>query len=109
MSDTNESKEYKLSRGYSYYLFTLLFLLYLFNYVDRVVVTSLFPFIQKDWGLTDTQCGMLVSVVYWSIVFFYHSRLHSGGPVESQKDHRIMALLWSIATAACASPGAFPS
>ena len=54
MADMTGPKEYKLSTGYSYYLFTLLFLLYLFNYVDRVIVTSLFPFIQKDWGLTDT-------------------------------------------------------
>jgi len=51
------------NKAYAYYVFTLLFLLYLFNYVDRLVVTALFPFIQKDWGLTDTQAGMLVSVV----------------------------------------------
>ena len=63
-------KEYKLSKRSSYYIFTLLFLLYFFDYVDRMIVTSLFPFIQKEWGLTDTQSGMLVSVVYWSIVAF---------------------------------------
>ena len=108
MSDTNGSKEYKLSRGYSYYLFTLLFLLYLFNYVDRVVVTSLFPFIQKDWGLTDTQCGMLVSVVYWSIVFFTIPASILVDRWSRKKTIGIMALLWSIATAACAFTRSFP-
>ena len=60
----------QVSKGYRRYVFTLLFLLYLFDYVDRLVVTSLFPFIKADWGLTDAQCGMLVSAVYWSILLF---------------------------------------
>lgn len=63
-------KEYKLSKFSTYYIFILLFLLYFFDYVDRMIVTSLFPYIQKEWGLTDTQSGLLVSVVYWSIVVF---------------------------------------
>ena len=52
------------------YVFTLLFLLYLFDYMDRLVVTSLFLFIKADWGLSDAQCGMLVSAVYC------HRRVH---------------------------------
>ena len=50
--------------SYSYYVFALLFLLYMFDYIDRLVVVSLFPYLQKDWGLTDTQCGLMVSAVY---------------------------------------------
>ena len=51
------SDGYLLSKRYSYYVFALLFLLYLFDYMDRLVVVALFPFLQRDWGLTDTQCG----------------------------------------------------
>jgi hypothetical protein len=52
--------EYSLTRGYRTYIFILLFLLYFFDVVDRYMVSSLFPFIQKEWGLTDTQSGLLV-------------------------------------------------
>lgn len=108
MNAPAEVKAYKLSRGYSYYLFTLLFLLYLFNYIDRVVVTSLFPFIQKDWGLTDTQCGMLVSVVYWSIVLCTFPVSIFVDRWSRKKMIGLMALLWSLATAACAFTKTFP-
>jgi len=70
MNNVTAPKEYKLSNRSAYYIFALLFLLYFFDYVDRMIVTSLFPFIQKEWGLTDTQSGLLVSMVYWSIVAF---------------------------------------
>ena len=68
--NNSPSEGYLLSKGQSYYIFSLLFLLYMFDYVDRLVVVSLFPYLIKDWGLTDTQCGLLVSAVYWSIVLF---------------------------------------
>ena len=51
-------------------IFILLFLLYMFDYIDRQVVTSLFPFLKTDLGISDTQAGLLVSAVYWSIVVF---------------------------------------
>ena len=43
----------KLSTRSAYYIFTLLFLLYFFDYVDRTIVTSVAPFIRDEWGLTD--------------------------------------------------------
>ena len=52
-----------MSRGYANYVFLLLFLLYLFNYVDRMVVAAIFPYLKADWGLTDTQCGWFASIV----------------------------------------------
>jgi len=81
-----------------YVIFTLLFLLYMFDYIDRMVIVSLFPFLKLEWGITDTQCGLLVSAVYWSILIFTlpvsilidrWSRIKSIG---------IMAVLWSAAT-----------
>jgi len=108
MADMTGPKEYRLSKGYSYYLFTLLFLLYLFNYVDRVIVTSLFPFIQKDWGLTDTECGMLVSIVFGAIVTLTIPASILVDRWSRKKTIGIMALLWSFATAACAFTKTFP-
>ncbi len=39
MDQPKEIKEYKLSKGHTNYIFILLFLLYFFDYVDRMVVT----------------------------------------------------------------------
>ena len=108
MNNVIAPREYKLSTRSSYYIFTLLFLLYFFDYVDRMIVTSLFPFIQKEWGLTDTQSGLLVSVVYWSIVVFVLPVSILVDRWSRKKVIGIMALLWSMATLACAFTKSFP-
>jgi predicted MFS family arabinose efflux permease len=107
-NDNGPSDGYLLSKGHSYYIFALLFLLYMFDYIDRLVVVSLFPYLQKDWGLTDTQCGLLVSAVYWSIVLFSFPVSIIIDRWSRKKSIGIMALLWSLATAACAFAKSFP-
>jgi MFS family permease len=108
MNTAAAPKEYKLSKFSTYYIFTLLFLLYFFDYVDRMIVTSLFPYIQKEWGLTDTQSGLLVSVVYWSIVAFVFPVSILVDRWSRKKTIAIMALIWSLATAVCAFTKSFP-
>ncbi len=100
--NNSQSEGYLLSKANSYYIFSLLFLLYMFDYIDRMVVVSLFPYLQKDWGLTDTQCGLLVSTVYWSIVLFSFPISIIIDRWSRKKSIGIMAVLWSIATASCA-------
>ena len=107
-NNNGPSDGYLLSKGHSYYIFALLFLLYMFDYIDRLVVVSLFPYLQKDWGLTDTQCGLLVSAVYWSIVLFSFPVSIIIDRWSRKKSIGIMALLWSLATAACAFAKSFP-
>ena len=102
ITSAESSEGYLLSKGHSYYVFILLFLLYFFDYVDRMVVVSLFPFLQKDWGLSDTQCGMLVSAVYWAIVLFSFPISLLIDRWSRKKSIGLMAILWSLATAACA-------
>lgn len=85
-----------------YYIFTLLFLLYMFDYLDRLVIVSLFPFLKHDWGITDTQCGLLVSAVYWSILIFTLPVSVLIDRWSRKKSIGMMALLWSGATLACA-------
>jgi len=93
---------YLFSRGYTRYIFILLWLLYFFDYIDRMVVVSLFPFLKKDWGLTDAQCGALVSAVYWAIVIFSFPVSIVIDRWSRKKSIGIMAVLWSLATMACA-------
>ncbi|RJR29908.1 MAG: MFS transporter [Desulfobacteraceae bacterium] len=85
-----------------YYIFTLLFLLYMFDYMDRMVIVSLFPFLKVEWGVTDTQCGLLVSAVYWSILVFTLPVSILIDRWSRTKSIGFMAALWSIATLVCA-------
>jgi MFS family permease len=92
---------YLVSKRYSYYVFVLLFLLYLFNYMDRMVVVSLFPFLGREWGISDTQSGLLVSAAYWAILIcaLPFSVLIDRG--SRSKCIALMAIVWSAATAVC--------
>jgi len=91
-----------MSKANSLYIFFLLFLLYMFDYIDRMVVVSLFPYLKADWGLSDTQCGLMVSVVYWSIVCFSFPAAVIVDRWSRKKSIGIMALVWGLATASCA-------
>jgi MFS family permease len=97
-----------LSNRSAYYIFTLLFLLYFFDYVDRTIVTSVAPFIREEWDLTDMQSGLLLSVVYWSIVAFVFPVSILVDRWSRKKTVGVMALLWTFATVACAFTKSFP-
>ncbi len=83
-------------------VFWLLFLLYMFDYMDRMVIVSLFPFLKQDMGMTDAQCGLLVSAVYWSILIFSFPASILVDRWSRTKSISIMAGFWSMATLACA-------
>lgn len=86
----------------AYFTFTLLFLLYMFDYIDRLVISSLFPFLKQDWGLTDTHCGLLISAVYWSILVFSLPASILVDRWSRKKSIGIMSLMWGLACIACA-------
>ena len=92
----------------SWTIFWLLFLLYMFDYMDRMVIVSLFPFLKQDMGLTDAQCGLLVSAVYWSILIFSFPASILVDRWSRTKSISFMAALWSMATLACAFTRSFP-
>ncbi len=89
---------YLFSKGYTNYIFALLFLLYMFDYIDRMVISSLFPFLKADWNLTDKECGALVSVVYLSIVLFTFPISILVDRWSRKKTIGIMAVVWGFAT-----------
>jgi len=98
---------YLFSKRYSNYVFILLFLLYMFDYIDRMVVTSMFTSIERDWGISHTQSGMLVSAVYWAIVLLTFPVSILVDRWSRTKTIGAMAIMWSIATALCALTGNF--
>lgn len=98
MKKAVDQSQYLFSRSYTNYVFVLLFLLYMFDYVDRMVISSLFPFLKAEWNLTDTQCGGLVSAVYGSIVAFTFPVSVLIDRWSRRKTVGLMALLWGVAT-----------
>jgi len=107
MKNTENPQGYLFSRGYSNYVFMLLFLLYMFDYIDRMVVTSMFTHIEHDWGITHTQSGLLVSSVYWAIVILSFPVSLLIDRWSRARTIGVMAVLWSLATALCALTGNF--
>ncbi len=105
MKKPEDRTGYLFSKGYSNYVFVLLFLLYMFDYIDRTVVTSMFTSIERDWGITHTQSGLLVSAVYWAIVLLTFPVSILVDRWSRTKTIGIMAIMWSIATALCALTG----
>ncbi len=79
-------------------LFWILFLLNLFNYIDRQVLFSVFPLIQNDLHITDFQLGtlasvfMLVYMCYAPVVGFFADRQPRQYWIAAS------AILWSAAT-----------
>jgi MFS family permease len=98
----HDAQDFKVSKGYAYYVFLLLFLLYLFNYVDRMVVAAIFPYLKADWGLTDTQCGWFASIVTLMMTVFVFPVSLLVDRWSRKKAIGIMAVLWSFGAAACA-------
>jgi len=96
------TQDFKVSKGYSYYVFLLLFLLYLFNYVDRMVVAAIFPYLKVDWGLTDTECGWFASIVTLMMTVFVFPVSLLVDRWSRKKTIGIMAVLWSFGAALCA-------
>jgi predicted MFS family arabinose efflux permease len=93
---------YLTSRRQARFVFALLFLLYTLDYMARLVIVALFPALKQEWGVTDTQCGLLVSAVYWSILVFALPVSVLVDRWSRKKSIALMAILWSVATAACA-------
>jgi MFS family permease len=107
MKNQENRSGYLFSKGYSNYVFILLFMLYVFDYADRMVVTSMFTSIQKDWYISDTQCGWLVSVIYLAIGILTFPVSILVDRWSRTKTIGLMAIVWSLATALCAITGSY--
>src|SRR5689334_4692269 len=87
----------------------LLFLLMVVDYADRQVMVAAFPYLRLEWGVSDVQLGVLVSVVS---VMVAAAALPIAVAVDRWGRVRavaVMAVVWSAATAACGFAGGYLS
>ncbi|RCL47315.1 MAG: MFS transporter [Halieaceae bacterium] len=96
------------SNRYRYYVLALLTLGYVFNFVDRQVMTILIEPIKTEFGATDTQMGLLSGLAF---ALFYATL---GIPVARLADRwsrrNVLAIsmtTWSAITALCATATGF--
>ena len=97
--------DFLVPKGQAWFAFAMTFGLMLFDYIDRQVIVSLFPYLKTEWSLSDKQLGGLVSVI--SIVV-----AAAGLPVALLADRFsrvksivVMATTWSLASISCMFAG----
>ena len=89
-------------RRYAWTVFAIVFALMVVDYVDRQVVVSMFPHLKAQWSLSDGQLGALVSIVSIMVALGAVPLSLLADRWSRVKSIFLMALVWSIATIACA-------
>ena len=85
-----------LPKGKAYYSFVVLYLLFMVDFMSRTGVNSLVPLIQTDLGLTDTQVGMISSVVMIGMVIFVLPVTYFADKFSRKKTVVVLSLFWGI-------------
>src|SRR5262245_33249901 len=76
--------------------------------MSRQVLNAVFPLLQAEWGLTDTQLGSLSGVVSLMVGILTVPRSFIADRFGRIPSLKVMALLWSLATLACGFAGNYP-
>ena len=100
------ANDYLFGRGAAWFAYVMTIGLMIFDYIDRQIIASMFPFLKSDWMLTDAQLGALVSVVSLTVAVFGIPVAWIADRFSRVKSIAAMAATWSVATIACMfSPG----
>ncbi|WP_407123282.1 MFS transporter [Bradyrhizobium sp. STM 3561] len=92
---------YLVPKRQAWIAFALAFLLMTFDFIDRQIIVSMFPYLKADWGLSDTQLGALTSVVSVTIAVFTFPLSLLIDRWSRVKSVVAMGIVWSLATIAC--------
>ena len=103
VSDTRPvaADDYLFGRGAAWFAFAMTLGLMVIDYVDRQVIVSLFPYMKRDWGLSDTQLGALVSIVSVTVALGALPVALFADRASRVKSIVAMATVWSLATISC--------
>ncbi|WP_423460469.1 MFS transporter [Ottowia sp. VDI28] len=91
----------------SWMVFALTFALMLLDFIDRQIVTSMFPYLQAEWQLSDKQLGGLTSVVALTVALGTLPIAVLADRWGRVKAIVAMALVWSGATLACGAASSY--
>ncbi|TDN57842.1 MFS transporter [Paraburkholderia sp. BL10I2N1] len=89
-------------RPYAWVVFALTVGLLLSDYMSRQVLNAVFPFLKAAWSLSDTRLGSLSSVVALMVGVLTFPLSVLADRWGRVKSITLMAVMWSLATLACA-------
>ena len=108
MNSTPGADPSLLSRRYKVWLVFVLFLVSVFNYADRAILSVLAQPIKEDLKLTDTDLGMLQGLAF--AILYSMLGVPLGWLAERVSRKGVIAVciaVWSFMTAACGFAGSF--
>lgn len=92
---------YLVRPGQAWFAFAMTFGLMLFDYIDRQVIVSLFPYLKAEWALSDKQLGGLVSVISLVVAVGAIPVALLADRFSRVRSVVVMGTLWSAATVSC--------
>src|SRR5210317_1473523 len=90
------------NRRYAWFVVIVLMTLYIFSFIDRMIIALLVTPIKTDLDLTDTDIGLLHGLafaLFYTFVGVFIARLADNW--NRTKLVAIGVLLWGLATASC--------
>ena len=108
MTNASLSQESWPGRRYAWFVVVVLMTLYIFSFVDRMIIALLVAPIKADLNLTDTDIGLLHGLafaLFYTFMGIFIARLADNW--NRVKLIAIGVLLWGLATAACGLAGSF--
>ena len=91
---------YLYGRRAAWFAYAMTIALMLFDFMDRQIIVSMFPFLKAEWSLSDKELGLLVSVISVTAAVFSVPVAWIADRFSRVKSIVVMASIWSIACTA---------
>ena len=91
---------YLYGRRAAWFAYAMTIALMLFDFMDRQIIVSMFPFLKAEWNLSDKQLGLLVSVISVTAAAFSVPVAWIADRFGRVKSIVVMASIWSVACTA---------
>lgn len=86
----------QVPNGKRTFYFLILYGLFMMDFIARVGINAIFPLLQRDLSLTDTQIGSLASIVLFGMAVLVLPISFYGEKKSPKKTITILAAIWSI-------------
>ena len=92
-------ERYLFGKPGTLWVFSLLCLLMVFDFADRLIIAGLLPYIKAEWGLSDAQSGLLSSLLTLGMVLFAFPVSIAIDRWSRIKTASLMGIFWGFASA----------
>lgn len=100
-------QQYLFGKAGTLGIFSLLCLLMVFDFADRLIIAGLLPYIKAEWSLSDAQSGLLSSLLTLGMVLFAFPVSLAIDRWSRIKTASLMGVFWGLASASGALAQSF--